>query len=90
MCYNEVVASSTSSYRIPDDLKQRLERTSQRMDKGKNWILTQALSEYLDRHDFEALRAEARRQSILASRTKWKDEALWEKAAAEVLSESDG
>ena len=54
------------------------------MSKGKNWIIKQALSEYLQRHDMDLLRAEARRQSIAASKKKWKDAKLWEEAAAEV------
>ena len=57
------------------------------MNKGKNWIINQALREYLDRHNHEGLRAEARRQSILASRKKWKDEELWEEAIAEVWND---
>jgi hypothetical protein len=57
------------------------------MKKGKNRIINEALREYLDRHDASGLREEARRQSALASRTKWKGERLWEKAALEVWNE---
>jgi predicted transcriptional regulator len=78
------VASSTTSIRIPDDLKLRLETTARRMNKGKNWIIKEALAEYLQRHNMDLLRAEAQRQSIAASKMKWKDEKFWNKVAAEV------
>jgi len=38
------------------------------MSKRKDWAINQALKEYLHRRDREWLRAEARRQSILASK----------------------
>lgn len=57
------------------------------MNKGKNWIINQAVTEYLDRHNQDALRGEARRQSILASKREWRDEGFWEKIAAENLDE---
>ena len=59
--------SSTSSIRLPDALRRRLERTAQRLKRGKNSIITQALDEYLRKVDSEELVAEARRQSLLAS-----------------------
>ena len=79
--------SSTSSFRISEELRHRLEITARSVNKGKNWVLTRALEEYLDRHSQVGLRAEARRQSQLASKSQGKDEALWEKSAAEVWSE---
>jgi hypothetical protein len=42
-------------------------RTARHLNKGKNWIINQALDEYLRKLDREALIAEARRQSLLAS-----------------------
>ena len=78
------MASSTTSIRLPDEIRSSLESASRRMSKGKNWIIKQALKEYLDRHSQDQLRSEARRQSLLASKRKWKDEKLWEHAAAEV------
>ncbi|HEY7338916.1 MAG TPA: ribbon-helix-helix protein, CopG family [Bryobacteraceae bacterium] len=81
------MASSTSSFRITDELKAQLEATAHRMNKGKNRIINEALKEYLDRHNPEWLRAEARRQSLLASKHKWKDEEFWEKLGAETWDE---
>jgi predicted DNA-binding protein len=83
VCYSAVVGSSTSSFRIPDDLKTRLESTARRLNKGKNWVINRALKEYLERQNEDRLRAEAVRQSVLASKKKWKDEKLWEQALAE-------
>jgi predicted transcriptional regulator len=81
------MASSTSSFRIPDELKLRLEATARRMNKGKNWILNRALEEYLERHGRESLAAEARRQSLLAAKRPWKDQQAWEDVAAETWNE---
>ncbi len=81
------MASSTSSFRISDELGARLADAAARMDKGKNWIINRALEEYLDRYDRMELRQEARRQSLLAGRKRGKDELKWEKAATEVWRE---
>ena len=82
-----VVGSSTSSFRLPDDLRSRLEQAATRMNKGKSWIINRALEDYLNRHGKVGLREEARRQSLLASRKRFKDAALWEKAAGEVWND---
>ena len=77
------MASVTSSYRISEELASRLESTSARLKKGKNRIVTEALEEYLRKHDEEWFRKEAARQSRLVSATEWEDEELWDEAAAE-------
>jgi predicted DNA-binding protein len=61
------MASSTTSIRVPDDLKNRLEETAKFMGKPQNWIISRAIEEYLNRHSHQAIEAEARRQSILVS-----------------------
>ncbi len=81
------MASSTSSFRIPDELRFRLEGAAHRLNKGKNWIINRALEEYLERHSRAKLREEARRQSLLASRKRGKGETFWEKAAAEAWND---
>ncbi len=81
------MASSTSSFRIPDELKLRLEATARRMNKGKNWILNRALEEYLERHGRESLAAEARRQSLLAAAVRGKISERGKDAAAETWNE---
>ena len=70
--------SSTSSFRIPDDLRIRLEEMAHHMKKGKNWIINRALQEYLARNRYEALAAEARRQSLLASAVTTEEEKFWQ------------
>jgi predicted DNA-binding protein len=87
LCYATPMPSSTSSFRVSEELKARLEDASRRMKKGKNRILTDALREYLDRHGRDSLRAEARRQSLIASRTKWKDQEAWERLVAEAWND---
>jgi predicted transcriptional regulator len=81
------MGSSTSSFRLSDELKARLEEASRRMKKGKNRILTDAIREYLDRHSQDSLREEARRQSLIASRANWKDQDAWERAVAEAWND---
>ena len=87
MCYTRLVASSTSSFRVPDELRLRLENAARRMNQGKNWIINRALEDFLNRHAREGLCEEARRQSLLASRKRWKDEGVWEKAAGDVWND---
>jgi predicted DNA-binding protein len=60
------VSSTTSSFRISDELRIRFESAAIQTGKGKNWILNQALREYLERMREDSLAAEARRQSLLA------------------------
>lgn len=67
LCYYAGMSSSTSSFRISDELRARFEAAARASGKGKNWILNQALKEYLERMRAESLAAEARRQSLLAS-----------------------
>ena len=59
--------SSTTSVRLPLELKGKLERTARHLRKGKTWIVVQALEQYLQDKDREALAAEARRQSLLSN-----------------------
>jgi predicted DNA-binding protein len=87
LCYALSMASSTSSFRISEELRLRLEDAVRRAGKRKNWIINRALEEYLDRQSRSELQKEARRQSLLASRKGWTDEALWEKAAIEVWND---
>jgi len=65
--YIQVVPSTTTSVRLRDDLRDRLEETSRRVKKGKNWIITQALEVYLAKLDRKSIADEARRQSLVAS-----------------------
>ena len=71
--------SSTSSFRISDDLRARLEEACRQIGKGKNWIITRALEDYLDRRQRSNLASEARKQSLLASQADTPEERFWSK-----------
>jgi len=79
LCYTMRMRSSTSSFRISEDLRIRLERTARHMGRGKNWLINRALEEYLNKAGGEALAAEAQRQSLTASGVTTKDEEFWQK-----------
>ena len=83
--YTADMASVTSSYRIPKELNDQLESTARKFNKGKNWVINEALKHYLKQTNYEWLREEAKRQSIAASKIPWKDEEFWEKVAAEAI-----
>jgi predicted DNA-binding protein len=74
------MSSSISSVRMPEELRDRLERTAKYLKKGKNWIINQALDEYLRKVDRETLAAEARRQSLLVSSVEQREpDEFWER-----------
>ena len=75
--YSRSVRSTTSSFRIPDGLRDRLDETAKHLKKGKNWIINQALDEYLRKWHREALASEARRQSILANEASTSEDVFW-------------
>ena len=81
LCYSRVMKSSTSSFRISEDLRVRLERTARHLGRGKNWLINRALEAYLDQAGADALADEARRQSLAASAVTTKDERFWRKQA---------
>ncbi len=82
----------TSSFRIDNELKTRLELAARRTNQAKNSIINQALKEYLSRHDQSDFEKEAIRQSREAARLARSPEAIreseaWEQALAEVWNE---
>jgi predicted DNA-binding protein len=85
LCYLCVILknmkSRTSSFRISDELQVRLEQTSRYLKRGKNWVINRALEGYLDQVGHDALAAEARRQSLVASGVVTEDEEFWRKRA---------
>lgn len=68
----------TTSIRLPPQLREELEKAAHTLHRGKNWIVTEALQEYLAKLHHHELAKEARRQSILASRKKRKEDKSWE------------
>ena len=78
-------ASSTTSIRLPRELKRELERRARSTKRGKSWVIKEALELYLLGSSHDTLRAEARRQSILAGKHETKDDAHWtDQAAGEI------
>ncbi len=72
--------SVTTSIRLAADLRLQLDHAAQRLHRGKNWIVSQALQEYLAKLGESKLVNEAQRQSLLAKQA---DEAnedikIWE------------
>lgn len=61
------MASITTSVRIEQQLARRLERAAVRLARGKNWIISRAIEEYLAKTNHDSLAAEARRQSMAAA-----------------------
>ena len=72
-----MATTSTCTFRISNQLRNRLEQTARRIKRGKTSIITQALEEYLEKVDVSRFLEEARRQSILASRLSNEDENVW-------------
>ena len=75
--------SQTSSFRISEELHSRLKAFALLMNRNKNWVILQAIQEYLDRHDQELIAAEARRQSLLANAAAHADDEAWFELADE-------
>lgn len=70
----------TTSIRLTADLRLQLEHAAQRLHRGKNWIVSQALMEYLSKLGESKLLNEAHRQSLLASKADKQNEEidLWD------------
>ncbi len=60
--------SVTTSIRLTADLRLQLDHAAQRLHRGKNWLVSQALIEYLAKLGEAKLVNEAQRQSLLASK----------------------
>jgi predicted transcriptional regulator len=60
-------------------VRQQLDYLAHSLHRGKNWIVNQALQEFINRKHHTLLAQEARRQSLLASQSKTnEDEEGWE------------
>lgn len=57
----------TTSIRLSPKLRQALERRARQEKRGKNWIISRALENYLEHDEVETLTAEAKRQSMIAA-----------------------
>ena len=70
--------SITTSIRLPQNIRVRLEKASHSLHRGKNWIITRALEAYLAKLHQNTLMHEARRQSIRAGRADKRESKHWE------------
>lgn len=61
----------------------RLEQAAHILHRGKNWIISHALEDYLTKISHTLLAEEARRQSILASAAEPDEDAAGEQSADE-------
>ena len=69
----------TTSIRMPSDLRLELEQAAHNLHRGKNWIIIQALKNYLGQLQDQKLIQEAKRQSLLACESdKASEQDLWE------------
>jgi len=73
--------STALRFRISEELQARLEQTSRYLKRSKSWVINRALEDYLDKMGRDALAAEARRQSLLASGVVTEDEEFWQTRA---------
>jgi len=73
--------TSTTSIRLDEHLAHRIEQAASRFHLRKNGLIVRAIEEFLDEHADRLLSEDARRQSILASKSDRKSETEdWEKA----------
>jgi predicted transcriptional regulator len=79
-----VPGSTTTSIRLSKELKRELERKARSTKRGKNWLIREALEQYLLGSSHDTLRAEARRQSMLVGRHQTKDDNVWTEQAGEI------
>lgn len=66
----------TTSIRLPPELSEQLDKAALVLHRGKNWIIKEAVEEYLVKHSHVLLADEAHRQSLLASRSD--DDNAWD------------
>lgn len=82
--FHGMPASTTTSIRLPKELSRELARKARSTKRGKSWVIKEALELYLLGSSHDALREEARKQSLLASKQMSKDEAAWLEQAGEI------
>lgn len=59
--------SLSTSIRLSNDELIRLERAALCSGKNRNKLIREAIKEYLDRHEYDLIAAEIRRQSLLCA-----------------------
>ena len=75
--------SQTFSIRASEELLERLGDFARQTNRRRNWVVVRAIEDYLDLNEIESLKAEARRQSLLASKQTHPDDEAWPELAAD-------
>lgn len=71
--------SVVTSVRLKVELNEQLERAAKNLKHGKNWLIAQAIEEYLNKSFPPKLLKEARKQSLRAKKQDNKiNERLWQ------------
>ncbi|MEM8868010.1 MAG: ribbon-helix-helix protein, CopG family [Verrucomicrobiota bacterium] len=65
--------SITTSIRLTPKLRRALELKAKKEKRGKNWIISRALEDYLEQDAQAYLAAEAHRQSLIAAQNESED-----------------
>lgn len=73
--------SITTSIRLSPKLKDQVDYLSSSLHVGRNSIITKALEEFISKNNYASLAEEARRQSLIASKSSNDEGEIWEKAA---------
>lgn len=73
--------SIMTSIRLNYEIDEELEQAAQALHRKKNWLINEAIKNYLIQLKTSSLTKEARRQSILASKKITAEEKLWEASA---------
>ena len=56
-----------TSVRLPDDLQARLEETAERLKRSKGWVISEALSEYVEKEERAVVRLERTHKALAHS-----------------------
>lgn len=82
------IMSEHVTVRVPGELRQGLKAHAQRVHKSQSAVMVEAFSEYLSRHDKQALQREADRESAVLNAADGADpdlEAFLDAAAEDAL-----
>lgn len=77
------LVSQTFSIRASEELLARLGEFARQTNRRRNSVIVRAIEDYLDLNETELLRAEARRQSLLASKQTHPEDEAWPELAAD-------
>lgn len=55
---------STTSFRLDDDLQEKLEATAARLQRSKGWIINDALRQYIKHEEFKQRMLEETEEAI--------------------------